>query len=565
MKSFHVKLLSSVVVLFFTVVLPTLSNTIFTYPLTDHSHHCTVFTIAKGGQVFFGGNDDYIDLDSYYWVDQGDSLQYGVIWIGTPDNVQQGINEAGLAYDANGLPRYDVNPHMERIPVPGSYTTYPIRIMQECATVVDVVSWIKTHQWHSFMHDQMQFADTTGDAVIISAGRDGEIVFTRKSTGDGFLVSTNFNVANPKNGYGYPCWRYETATEILNGLVDQEDTLTLEQARDVLDAVHVESVNSWTKVSFLADLTNGKVYIYYFHQYDHPLILDVSEEIENPRKEGSLSMLFPDEVRQEAQQRYEALQAQGQICWNNAIIWLFLWAFSILVFFIFAHRKIKLSILWIPGILVLGPLALIAWLLVAKFKPQGAWRRKIQEVLGDLIPVVISYFAVFCIIFYIPSVQMHWPLQLAVVFGVPVLLGWIFFHSPLLFLHSNISFGNFLIKRLPHAIITTFLGMAGVIMLAMPLVNQSIKICPILPLRSWTLINWWFFVVMGAVTAGIILFIYEHWCVRRGFLAWSVLVEKDAKVTTQSWKQLWWWILISIAVMITGVLMGVLINRGIDS
>lgn len=66
--------------------------------------HCTVFTISKGNQVFFGGNDDYTEADSYYWVDTG-GMHYDVLWIGQPDNVQQGVNERHLAYDANGLPR----------------------------------------------------------------------------------------------------------------------------------------------------------------------------------------------------------------------------------------------------------------------------------------------------------------------------------------------------------------------------------------------------------------------------------------------------------------------------
>ena len=76
---------------------------------------CSVITISKGDSVFFGGNDDYINPDQYYWVEPGDSSRYGVIWIGTPDNPQQGVNEKGLAYDANGLPRFEVNPHTERI------------------------------------------------------------------------------------------------------------------------------------------------------------------------------------------------------------------------------------------------------------------------------------------------------------------------------------------------------------------------------------------------------------------------------------------------------------------
>ena len=255
---------------------------------------CSVFTISKGKQVFFGGNDDYINSDSYYWVDPGDGKRYGVIWVGTKDNVQQGVNEKGLAYDANGLPRIDVNPHMERPAVIGDYTVYPLRIMRECATVEEVIDWVNTHRWHSYMHDQMQFADATGDAVIISAGVDGEVAFTRKPKGDGYLVSTNFNVANPSNGYGYPCPRYETATELLQSLLDQEGELTVVDAVDVLDAIHVEGASSWTIESMVADLPNGIVYLYYFHQFDKPVVLNVAEELANPRAGGSLRGYSPE-------------------------------------------------------------------------------------------------------------------------------------------------------------------------------------------------------------------------------------------------------------------------------
>jgi hypothetical protein len=178
---------------------------------------CSVITVSKGENVFFGGNDDYINPDSYYWVEPGDSSKFGVVWIGTPDNPQQGVNEEGLAYDANGLPRVEVNPHKERIPVPGGYHNYCMLIMHECSTVEEVIDWVNKHQRYPFMHDQLHFADKNGDAVIISAGKDGEIVFTRKKSGDGFLVSTNFNVADPSNGFGYPCWRYEKAHELIDG------------------------------------------------------------------------------------------------------------------------------------------------------------------------------------------------------------------------------------------------------------------------------------------------------------------------------------------------------------
>jgi hypothetical protein len=275
---------------------------------------CTVFAVSQGDRVFFGGNDDYIKPDSYYWVDPGGAQGYGAIWIGTPDNVQQGVNEMGLAYDANGLPRVDTNPHPERKSVSGSYSSYPIQILRECATVAQVIEWVNTHQWHSYMHDQMQFADASGDAVIISAGPDGELVFTRKPSGDGFLVSTNFNVADPSNGYGYPCWRYETAQRLLDQLVSQEHELTARDAASVLEAVHVEGGASWTIESLVADLPKGTVYLYYFYQFDQPVVLNVAEEIANPRNPGPLSKLFSDEVQQKAARRYQRIRAQAGGC-----------------------------------------------------------------------------------------------------------------------------------------------------------------------------------------------------------------------------------------------------------
>jgi hypothetical protein len=84
-----------------------------------------VFTVSKSGHVFIGGNDDYVNPDSYYWVDPGGAQGYGVICIGTRDNVQQGVNEKGLAYDANDLPRVDVHLRPERLPVAGGSAATP--------------------------------------------------------------------------------------------------------------------------------------------------------------------------------------------------------------------------------------------------------------------------------------------------------------------------------------------------------------------------------------------------------------------------------------------------------
>jgi len=522
---------------------------------------CTVFTLAKGDQVFFGGNDDYIHPDSWYWVDPGDSLRYGVIWVGEADNVQQGINERGLAYDANGLPRFDVNPHNERLAVSGDYTSYPIHIMHECATVEEVVNWVNTHQWHTFMHDQMQFADATGDAVIISAGEDGEVVFTRKPAGDGFLVSTNFNVANPANGFSYPCWRYTRAQEVLDGLVHRKGPLSEADAAGVLEAVHMDGGASWTISSLLADLPNGLVYLYYFHQFDRPVVLNLQEELANPRAPGALSQLFPKDVRQEADLRYEAIQAKARLCQTIGIIWLAGVLVSlILLLALPANRPRKLQF-WIPATIILGPPALIIWLATGRREITGPGRSILVEIIGDIMPTSFFFVLILGAIVYFPYLQGSWALQIILVFILPVILGLLAFHGLLLAPASKRSYSAFVIRRLPQVLIVTNLGMAGIIMAALPLINLSIRSCPIMPFSIWTPITWWVILILGSTIGCLLIFIFEYRSVKRGFRAWSLFSQTEEELQIPSWRNLWLWILVSYLVLAAGMAAGIALNN----
>ena len=520
---------------------------------------CTVFAVCKGEQVFFGGNDDYINPDSYYWIDPGDAQNHGAIWIGQPDNVQQGVNVRGLAYDATGLPRVNVNPHSERIPVSGGYSSYPIHLLHECATVEEVITWVKAHQWHSYMHDQLLFADATGDAVIISAGTDGELVFTRKPRGDGFLVCTNFNVVHPANGYGYPCARYARTQELLGQLVNRGDEITAQDAANVLDAVHQKGGTSWTIESMVADLSHGLVYLFYFHQFDRPVLLNVKEEIANPRDPGPLSRLFPDDVQQEATRRYQRIQTRAKRCQWAGMAWsAVVLANLILLLFLSLGRRRGLRF-WVPAVILLGPLALLVWLVVGRCRQPGTWRVALLEAVGDVMPTVIAFVATGIIIILVPAVQGAWPLQIALEAGLPLAVGWLLFQGPLLASVTERSYGRFLSQRLPQALVAANLGMGGIIVVALPLVNLSLRICSVLPLTVWTVMIWWTIAVLGALVGGSFLFLYEYWAVRGGFQAWSVLVWREAGVRTPSWRKLWWWILLSYAALLGGLAAGVIL------
>ena len=516
---------------------------------------CSVFTVSKGDRVFFGGNDDYILPDSYYWVDPGTTNQYGVIWVGKPDNVQQGVNEKGLAYDANGLPRIDVNPHLERERVGGGYSNYPMRIMHECATVEEVINWVNTHQRYPYMHDQLQFADATGDAVIISVGEEGEIVLTRKPKGDGYLVSTNFNVANPSNGYGYPCWRYDKASELLQKLVDLDNDLTAQDAASVLDAVHVEEGASWTIESMVADLPNGIIYLYYFHQFDNPLVLNVADELAAPRVGGPLSKLFPEDVKKEATRRYEQIISRRNQYEVIGKAWLGCVIVSLLILIIDSIKNLRVLIFWIPTVVILGPLGLLFWIVAGRKQDAAKWQMILIESVGDVMPSVVAFVMVAAGIVLNMGFSEVVTLLLFIIF--PLLIGWLIFQGLLLSIAAGKSYWRMLLERMPHTWVVANLGMAGIFAVALPMVNKSLQ----LPLPLWTVFSWFVFTGLGAIVGMLLLFLYHAWGMKHGHLAWSSFSVRKGDVSSVSWRKGWWWIPLSYVVLFGGIAAFVIIQQ----
>ena len=171
---------------------------------------CTIISQAIGDTVLFGNNEDYSLSGTYMWFRPPQAGTYGAVYFGFDHNndpadgyAQGGMNTRGLACDSNGLPEAPLNPHPENLPLPGPFMQ---SVLEECATVNETIIWCENHNFGSSLFAQFHFADAYGDSVVVSAGLDQELAFTRK-THLSYLVSTNFNLVNPDNGW-YPCWRY---------------------------------------------------------------------------------------------------------------------------------------------------------------------------------------------------------------------------------------------------------------------------------------------------------------------------------------------------------------------
>jgi hypothetical protein len=516
--------------------------------------HCTVITVSQGDRVFFGGNDDYVNRDSTYWIDPGSDTRYGAIYFGARDNVQQGFNEMGLAYDANGTPQAPVTTHRGTKPVAGGYNAYTIEILQECATVEEVIAWVQAHRWHETMHDQMHFADPTGDAVVIGAGPDGKVAFTRKPAGDGFLVSTNFNLANPASG-GYPCWRYSRAERMLSEFQGPDD-LTVARVASIMEAVHVEGPSGWTLYSLVADLRQRLVYVYFMFQYDAPIVLRIDEEIARHRPSVPVSQLLPEETRQRADEAYQRLMSRPERCDAAGLGWGGIVALSVVGVVVVARSRGRRLAFWAPVTAVLGPAALPAWLLSAR----GRRPQALVETLGDLPPYIVGMVGVLLWAVRVPEFGQNSGLVLLALYGIPLAAGLLLYQAPLLAWATGTSYGRTVWRRLPAVLVSTNLALGGLVATGLPLIDRQIGTCG---LSTFAALQWWGIVIVGAVVGGLPLYLYHAWGVRHDLTAWSALVwgkdeagEDVATVPPAAWHRLWPWILASFVVLAGGIVLG---------
>ena len=253
---------------------------IFLLLIVSKTIACTIFTVSNGETVMFAGNEDQKPNSSFLVVDNSGTI--GVVYFATPWKemplvMQMGINERGLCYDANWIPREKLNPHPER----KSQNEWAVtQLMREASTVEEVLAKILTYNWGYSIDYQVHFADKSGDAAVIHPGTDGELTYTRKSNGNGYLISTNFNLTKLDKGNwssSYSSDRYKTADKMLSKIGAKKD-LTIEFMASVLNATHQNS-QSQTLYSVVYDLPNLRINLYYDRQFDSPYTIDVKKEL----------------------------------------------------------------------------------------------------------------------------------------------------------------------------------------------------------------------------------------------------------------------------------------------
>ena len=503
--------------------------------ISDHNpESCTIFTASHNGTVLFGNNEDWINPNTYYWVVPSRGDNYGVVYFGF-DNFwpQGGINEKGLAFDVNALPKATINPHPE---LPRAKTPF-YDFLTTCATVKEIIDRVKSHSWESSWRAQVHVADGTGDAVVISAGPDHEIAFTRKQKGNGYLISTNFNRANPKNGR-YPCWRYDTAATMLKKVQD-EGNLTVDYFRSILKAVHQKGAFVNTVYSNVLDLRHGIIYLYHWHQFDEIVTLNVAKEIAKAPSPTRIEDLFSQKTVKKASKEYLAYQKKVTPWKNGSWIWLFLTAGSLVVLLWDLARGMQtcweIRLAWVLGTALFGPVGLLAYIYsyrqpmrspghttVAKWR--CAFGETVFAVTGYVIGITLAFFTLF---FIVPFPESSIWSIIGRFYGLPLIVSLFLFHTPLLTMAFGNRYGNAIRRSFFPVVISLNFALMAMLPVSGILMTLSEKY---LGMRGPGSVIFWGVITVTAFSGALTSYLFHIWTARRGFCFWPAYLFRERKV-----------------------------------
>jgi hypothetical protein len=246
--------------------------------------------VDDGQRVFVGNNEDYNIPHTRVWFIPAENGQYGRVYFGYDNwSPQGGMNDQGLFFDFFATKPLEVKLSKERPKFQGPIID---TMAAKCATVEEVLELFSRYNLEFMLKFQMFIVDKTGDAAIIEGGQ-----IIRKS--GLYQVVTNFHQSKveenrrPCEWYKPSCTKYKIAETMLT----EHSTASVAHFRDILEATHRNTLGARTLYSNIYDLKKGLVYLYYMHNFDKEVIIDLTEELKKGCHYYELPSLFGRELK----------------------------------------------------------------------------------------------------------------------------------------------------------------------------------------------------------------------------------------------------------------------------
>lgn len=486
---------------------------------------CTTFAAHINDTILFGNNEDYLNPGTFIWTIPSTEDTYGGVYFGYQfGRPQGGINEKGLAFDGLALPPFPLNRHPEWPSVGSSFTRFWATIMASSATVDEAIQNSINYNWGTTVSHQIIIADAAGDMAVIGPGADGELVITRRSSGSDFLVATNFNLDDPQNsGEGYPCWRYDTASEMLTKIQDSGN-LTVDSFRNILDAVHQEGDINNTLYSNIFDLKNGTIYLYYWHQFNEVLVLNVHEEVAKGESLQFIKDLFSDSTVSRAQREFQRHQGKLPLISEYFVVGWYILSAASLLFLVsdILRKKIpttRINLFWFVVLTFLGPIGFAVYWLTYR-KPSNTssslpqWQQALAAAAVSASGFAASFMSILIFFYFFFTESDVGP----VILLVPLIFGLFLFRTPLLASLNQAKYFAILRKAILIEIISTLFAAAGIIFTNTVLMKHMAAFYR--KTQSPDTPALWGMLAVYGLASLVIIYPFHFWLVRKGYPLW---------------------------------------------
>jgi hypothetical protein len=261
---------------------------------------CTGFTFNDEQNVFACHNDDSGDfnINLRFFPPENDKYGMVIFEFGYPESDGTvvmapcaGMNDQGFWFNSYGTPYLKpVNsrdkPYFSN---PDCYYEDPTSALAEyctaeCSNIFEFIDIIDDYNLEEWSYFQLLVADINGNSVIV----EGDDIIYKE--GD-FQVASNFLQSHPElGGLSRAFERYDIAFSMLENMAEP----SVEYFSDILDETHL----SGTVYSMVCDLENLIIYLYFLHDYEKLVFIDLNDELAKGEHCVYIGSLFESEGNQ---------------------------------------------------------------------------------------------------------------------------------------------------------------------------------------------------------------------------------------------------------------------------
>lgn len=246
---------------------------------------CTFVSLAKGGRILAGCNEDFLDLRTALWLVPAKDKAFGRMLWGYDRPLfpyQGGLNEKGLFVDFNTVGvETGWKPDPDKPDLADDATDF---LLSRFADVDEIVEFFRTNDV-DLSGGMFVVADAAGSSAVIEWA-NGRLQVLRN--GRGYQVCTN-DLLSPT---GEPFRHSDTRWKLADKMLRDQTTASVGLIRGVLSATCAQFDYTTTLYSTICDLAETKVYLYHFHNFEEVVVFDLKKELAKGAASHALPGLF---------------------------------------------------------------------------------------------------------------------------------------------------------------------------------------------------------------------------------------------------------------------------------